>query len=260
MARAARERGDAEAARVAVAVEDALEAEVPDRVGEELAVVALVEIEAGLVAGRDVEGERPVVLANGHARARRVVAAAQPARRRHEPFALARRRVAALEEAPGMGLDHQRVGDDALPALDAGREELGREHVAVAIDDEAGQSVGLAVHEAHAVASDRQAPSHRHGSRDPAREERGIDTLLLVEAPCANADRRERAVRAPGQELAVARLDANRLARVGLAAGDAALEHPRMAALQRALLARPQANRFHLRRARGCAASYTFER
>ena len=60
-----------------------------------------------------------------------------------------------------------------------------------------------------------------------------------------SADRRQRAVRGPGEEAAVAGFDAHRLAGVGLAAGDAALEHPRVAAQQRAFLAGAQADRLH---------------
>ena len=59
-----------------------------------------------------------------------------------------------------------------------------------------------------------------------------------------------RAVRGPGEEAAVAALDPHRLAGVGLAAGDAAFEHPRMAAQQRALLAGAEADRLHRRVAR----------
>ena len=49
----------------------------------------------------------------------------------------------------------------------------------------------------------------------------------------------------PGEEAAVVALDPHRLAGVGLAAGDAALEHPGMAAQQRALLAGTQADLLH---------------
>src|SRR5206468_11338807 len=62
MRRTTGKRGDAEAAGIAVAVEDALETKVANGVGEDLPVVALVEVEAGLVTTRDVEGEAPAVL------------------------------------------------------------------------------------------------------------------------------------------------------------------------------------------------------
>src|ERR1039457_739568 len=62
MGSAAGERCDAEAAGVAIAVEDPRQAEVAHRVGEELTVVALVEVKARLVSTGDVEAEPPSVL------------------------------------------------------------------------------------------------------------------------------------------------------------------------------------------------------
>jgi hypothetical protein len=72
-------------------------------------------------------------------------------------------------------------------------------------------------------------------------EEGAVDALGLVEAPGAHADHRGRAVGAPGQEAAVGGFDAHGLAGVGLALVHAALEHPGVAAQQRAFLAVAQA-------------------
>ena len=96
MSGTAGERGDAEAAGVAVAVEDALEGEMAHRLGEEPAVVALVEIEARLVPLRHVERESPVVLAQ-----RRFggAAAAHPPGRWRQAFELPHAGVAALVQA-----------------------------------------------------------------------------------------------------------------------------------------------------------------
>ena len=66
-----------------------------------------------------------------------------------------------------------------------------------------------------------------------------------VEAPAAGPDARGRAERGPGQEAAVVRLDAHGLARIATALGDGRVEHPRMAPLQRTLLAGTQSDRFH---------------
>jgi hypothetical protein len=60
----ARQRRDGEAAGVAKAVEHALQAQPRASSAEALAAVALVEVEAGLVAGRDVQRQPPVVLAD----------------------------------------------------------------------------------------------------------------------------------------------------------------------------------------------------
>jgi hypothetical protein len=202
---------------------------------------------------------------------------AQPAGRRGEPLALACRRVAALVQARRASLLQQRVGDRRLPALDARRQELHREEACVAVDDQPRQPVGLAMDEANAVARDRPARPRVDRGSDAAREEGGVDALAFLEAPRAQADRRQRAVRGPGEKASAVVLDAYRLAGIRLAAGDAAFEHPGMAAQQRALLAGTDADRLHapilagaaatalrsscyFRRARGCAASYTFER
>ena len=88
---AAGERGDAEAAGVAIAVEDAREAEVANGLGEELAVVALVEIEAGLVAAwrrRDRSASRA-----------RGSSAPSARRRRHRPDAASPSPAPALRAA-----------------------------------------------------------------------------------------------------------------------------------------------------------------
>jgi len=108
----------------------------------------------------------------------------------------------------------------------------------------------------------RQARAQRDGARDAALEEGVVDAFVLVEAPGTHADHRGRAEGAPGEEAALVVLDAHGLAGVGLAARDAALEHPGVAAQQRSFLAVEQADGFHgvLGLARGCAASYTLAR
>ena len=120
-------------------------AEVAHRVGEQLAVVALVEVVAGLVALGDVERELPVVLAN---RQLGGAVAAQPAGRGGQTFEAAHARVAAFVQAREAGSLEQQFGDGALPALDAGGEKLRAQGVRIAVDDETRQAIGLAVDQA----------------------------------------------------------------------------------------------------------------
>ena len=114
----------------------------PHRVGERLAVVALVEVEAGLVTFGDIQRQLPVVLADGQLG---VAGAFQPAGRLLQAFERARTRIAAFIDALDAARLQQRFDDRRLEALDAGREELRAEHIAVAVDDQARQAIRLAV-------------------------------------------------------------------------------------------------------------------
>src|SRR6185503_20294031 len=89
------QRRHREAAGVAEAVEHTPEAPVPRQLGEAPAAVALIEVEAGLVAGGDVQRELPLVLADGELGG---PAAAQPAGRGRQALALAAARIGALVE------------------------------------------------------------------------------------------------------------------------------------------------------------------
>ena len=246
MRRAAVQCGHAEAAGVAKAVQHALAAELPHRIGERPAVVALVEVEAGLVAVRHIDAEPPAVLVDRHlGRPGLGRRRPQPAGRGRQAFEAAHAGIAAFVQARQAGGLEQQVGQQRLPALGAGRAELHAEHVAVAVDHQPGQAVGLGVDQAHAVAGDRQPRPHRQRALDAALQEAGVDALVCTETPGAHADHRARAVGAPGQKAAVGGHHAHGLARIGLAARNAALEHPGVAALQRTLLAVAQRDRFH---------------
>ena len=263
---AAGQRGDREAAGVAVAVEHALQAEVAHGLGEAPAVVALVEVEAGLVAVRDVDRELPVVLADRHLG--RAVAAQPAGLRRPAPRGRARWRRSARRAARSPLPRHSASAITGLPALGAGRQELRDQRVGVAVDDQPGQAVGLAVHQAHAVAGHGQPRAQRQRTRDAPLEERRVDALGLVEAPGAQADRRARAVRGPGEKAAVGRLARapSRRGRRGRSrccprtptGGGAAASAPCLRAggrLSSRAFDRPLRCHLHLRFARGCAAS-----
>jgi hypothetical protein len=185
--------------------------------------------------------------------------AAQPAGLGGQAFEAAHARVRTLVQALAAGGGQQCVGKARLPALGAGRKKLRAQHVGIAIDDQPGQSIGLAVHQAHTVAFDRQPGAQCQRLADAAREEGLVDVLAFVEAPRPHPDLRACAVGAPGQEAAVVRLDAHRLAAVAAALVHAAGKDPGVALEQRAFLALAQADRLHGAAAfffaRGCAAS-----
>ena len=86
----------------------------------------------------------------------------------------------------GTGRADQGGDDGLLPALDAGREELADQHVAVAVDDEAGQAVRLGVDQPAGGGGTRVPSSRRRAATALAtrRAEEGlVDRLVRVEGP-----------------------------------------------------------------------------
>ena len=137
----------------------------------------------------------------------------------------------------------EQLDDRRAPGFGTGRQELAHEIVAVAVDDEPGQAVGLREHEPAARlrgSSRLEAPPRLDGACEAPAEERGIDALAGFEAPNARADLRGRRIAPRGR---AARRDAaddfDGCAGVGLAVDplDRSREHPRMPAPQRFLAA-----------------------
>ncbi len=238
----ARERRDGEAAGVAIAVEHLARAEPAHGLGKAVAAIALVEVEAGLVAFGDVQGEAPAMFADGQLRG---AIAAQPPRGGLQALQLPHAGIGAFVEPGEAGGLQQGVGDHGFPALGAGAGELRHQGVAVAVHDQAGQAVGLPVHQAHAVAVDREALPRPDRAVHGRGEECGVDALRLVEAPGAGADARCGAEGGPRQEAAVRRLHPHGLPAVAAALGNGRFEDPGMAAQEGTLLARAQADGFH---------------
>ena len=113
--------------------------------------------------------------------------AAQPAGARLQAFERTHAHIRALVHPRQAGDGAQPLGNHRAPALGAGGQELRAQHVAIAVDHQAGQAVGLAVHQAHAVAGQqsarRQAVAQRHGAPQPAVEEGLVDALGFVKTP-----------------------------------------------------------------------------
>jgi hypothetical protein len=136
---------------VRVAVQHPAAAELAHPAGEIGAVVALVQVVAGLVALGHVELQAPARLLELHLGG---AVATQPAGLLHQTLELAHPGIAAFVEAAQAGGAQQRVGDHALPLLGTAGQELRHQQVGVAVDDQARQTVGLAMHQAHPVAAD----------------------------------------------------------------------------------------------------------
>ena len=242
LGRAAGQGRHREPAGIAVAVQHRLAAVLAHAVGELLAVVALVEVVAGLVALGHVEAELPLMLGDDDLGA---PLAAQPAGLLGQAFKVAHLGVGTLVQAGQAGRGQQLVGDERLPALAAGRQELRHQGVGIAVDDQARQAVGLAMDQAQRVGRDRQPRPQGQRPGDALLEEAGIDALGLIETPDAHPDHRTGAGSAPAEKGPGGRFDPHGLTAVGAAAGHRALEDPGMAALQRALLAGANDDFFH---------------
>src|ERR1051326_5689659 len=142
--RAARRRVDAERAAVREEVEHAPSARV--RAGEG-AVVALIEEEAGLLSGGNVDVKAKAVLED---RTRRI-AVADRLRFHRKMLELPRRDVVLEVDQPRRQLLLQRGDDERLQALQPLVRDLDHHHIVIAIDDEAAQLVALGVHDARGV-------------------------------------------------------------------------------------------------------------
>src|SRR5882672_4283991 len=120
--------------------------------------------------------------------------------------------------------------------------QLDHHRVAVAVGDQTGKLVGLAVHQTHCVAAlggDLLAPARERGL-DPFCEELRTGDLRFVEGPHAGANLRRGAVRRPGEEPPVGGAHAHGGAalRSGSDLFDRARKHPGMTPQERALPAR----------------------
>src|SRR5262249_46155361 len=122
-------------------------------------------------------------------------------------------------------------GDDVAGEPDGTRrEELADEEVTVAIDDHARQPIALAVDDPVGGEVVREhRPSERQGLAGTGRNERATDRPVVGGQP-GDPDRAPGVGVARGDEPAIRREDADRLARLGAveADGDGAREDPRM--------------------------------
>src|SRR6266568_3431401 len=235
-ARAAGKRRKRETARVAEAIEHLPAGrKKPDA----SAIVALVEIEPGLLPRNDVDlvldsmledPDRSVGLRAGHGTGARSKA-----------FHFPRPRVGTLVHPGATGYVAQDLDKRLAPSFAACRDDLHDQDIGVAVGDQARKAVGFAVDQPERIARLRR-------NRGATKRERRFDLLSeqlrsrdfgFVEAPHACADLRGRAERRPGEESAVrgADLHVGAALRRALHLADRAGKDPRMAPQKRALAA-----------------------
>ena len=174
--RAAGERGQREAAGVAERIQHPPVARRASRTRR--AIVALVEVEAGLLARDDVDAVDEAVLANGDRRSAACRATRRCAAADLRACAPRRRSARTRSGARGRG---ERGDDRVAPALGARPTgSCSTIDIAVAIGDDAGQAVRFAVHEPAAGVLGVEACGARAATARAtrAREERGVDRLV----------------------------------------------------------------------------------
>ena len=153
--------------------------------------------------------------------------------------------IGAFIQAAHTGGAAQGVGNRGFPALGPAGEKLRHQGLAIAVHDQAGQAIGLAMHQAHAVAVDVHARTRGDGRVQTAGKESVVNALGLVKAPNAGADFGAGAERCPTQKLPRGRLHPHRLAAVAATLGDGVVVYPGVAAQGGALFALSQAQGFH---------------
>ncbi len=193
--RAAGERRERESPRVA---EDVERLATRRECAHRGTVVALVEVEAGLLAGDDVDAVGEAVLDQQDRVGQRAV---RDSGARREALQAAHIGIGSLEDAGGAGRRGQRRDDRIAPALAAGGRQLQHDRVAVAIGDDAGQSVGLAVDQPAArMPRVQHRRAGRDGALDATGEERVVDRFRRVESPDPGPDLRGRRIRGVGEQ------------------------------------------------------------
>ena len=128
----------------------------PGGLEKRLPVVALVQVEAGLVALGHIQRQLPAVLLQHHGGG---ATTTQPARHAGQALQVAHAGIGALVQAGQAGQLQQRIGNHLLPAFGTAAQKLGHQRVAVLVHHQTGQAIGLAMHQAHAIALNIKQPS-----------------------------------------------------------------------------------------------------
>jgi hypothetical protein len=177
-------------------------------------VVALVEIEARLVAATTSTRRHSTVLDDGQRLVWRL--AEYPAGHRSETLEPANARIRAFIDPYTAARALQRPDDRLSPFLGAGSRQLQDDGVAVAIGDQSGQTVGLAVNQPQVPLGSRNAGSQQ-ATLDcrlhAPLEERVVDAFVRVESPHPGPNLRFRTPGGLGQRPAVGGDDLDGVAR-----------------------------------------------
>ena len=222
--------GHGEAARVAEHVEHAATAGMP---GSRLTVVSLVEVVARLLPLGEVHTELEAVLMHED-RARRGSAADHPVGHR-ETLEL---RQPPLRTPQQDSLRRQRRSESVADRLEAGRNRQRRhlhgEVVAVAIDDQAGQVIPLAVHQASRTGRVIEAEVATQGDRrcEPPVPEGVVELRCRVERIETDPNPTPGVPEAAGHEVPIVRgqIDHVAVSRAAFDLPNGGVEHPGVAA------------------------------
>ena len=136
---------------------------------------------------------------------------------------VAQGRLALVVDVADVGPRHadEVLGQSLADVVDAGRVGLHHGGAVVDVDDEAGQAVALAMHEAEGIiigSDEAQGAADVVGRLQPAQEEAVVE-LRLVEREDTHGDRAN-LILTQGQKLAVARHHAHPVALLGIAVVD----------------------------------------
>ena len=160
-----------------------------------------------------------------------------------QPFELAHRRIVLEHDRPRRKLGLQRLEQHRRQQLHAGRVHLDHQGLAEAVDDQAGQAVGLGMDQPVVGHAD-QPVAQRGGLRQPPAEEQRIDRGVGLGREHAGGDQRMRVEGDQAQRLAARRAqDGERARRQRLGLGvhqDLVGEGPGMAGADATILAGAQ--------------------
>ena len=165
---------------------------------------------------------------------RRRQRAAQNAGARRQAFQIAHLGIGTLVEIGAAGQFHQQIGQRPAPALHPRRQHLHHQRVAVAVHHQAGQAVGFAVHQPHAVGDLGQFLAQADGARQTRPQEGLVDGLVFPISPHPSQNLRFGAIRGQRQESPVGIAHRHGFAglRLALDALDGAGKNPGVAVLQ----------------------------
>ncbi len=127
----------------------------PGQFPNPLTVAALIEIEAGFVAGFEIDEKFQAVFGNRYSRIGNC-AAQQPVANR-QTFEFTDIGIRAFIDGHRTRLFEQNLGQGLAPKLGAGGQRLEDEHITIPVNNQARESVGFGVDQAHASAHGGQA-------------------------------------------------------------------------------------------------------
>ena len=234
-------RHDREGAAVGEGVQDAPAC---GERAEPAARLALVEVEARLLTVVQVDHEPGAIFLDREAQRGRL--AGEDAACPGEALLRAHRSLASLEDTSRVKALLDRGDDGGRQARRTRGQELADDEVPVPIDHDPGQAIAFAVDHAVGLESPAEHLAPERERLVEAADQRRVDRLVRAGEE-ADGDRRPRIAVPSGEEAAVRRQHAHRLARLCTfeAAGDRAREYPRVTGPDGALAPRLEGDHTH---------------